>query len=133
MTAFVRTALRASGITTADKHAAESVLGPRHALTRAVANQHAVAQQTAVASLALVASATGLALHLGLAAYVVGAAALVVVALIVAWTVAHRIARERAQDLIADGADGVVLTVVARERRRLASRKVRETLAHSLE
>jgi hypothetical protein len=133
MTAFVRTAIRASGITAADARAAESVLGQRHALTRAVANQHAVAQQSAVATLALVAGAAGITLHLGLAPYVVGAAALVMLGLVLAWAVAHRIARERAQDLIADGADSVVLTVVARERRRLASLEVREAFAHSLE
>jgi hypothetical protein len=55
------------------------------------------------------------------------------VAFVLMWAVARKIARERAQDLIAAGDDSVVLSVVARERRRLGSRKERERLAKSLE
>ena len=56
----------------------------------------------------------------------------VAVAFVVLWLVVRSVAREQAQGLIAAGADSVVLDVVARERRRLASRGEREALARSL-
>ena len=133
MTAYVRQAARAAGLTADDTRAAESVLGRGHLLTRAVANQHTVAQQSLVAGIALVVGGAGVLLHLGVAPLFVGAAAVVVVAFGLAWAVTHRIARERAQDLIASGGDSVVLSVVARERHRLASPREREQLARSLE
>jgi hypothetical protein len=133
MTSFLRHSARSLGITAEEKRAAESVLGPDHGLTRAVANQHTIALQSLVAALAVAAGATGLLLDLGLAHVVVGAAVVVVAAFVVALGVARRIVRDRAQALIAAGDNGVVLSVVARERRRLASRQERERLACSLE
>jgi len=121
------------GLTPDDKRAAESVLGRGHRLTRAVANLHTVARQSLVAALSLVVGVPCVLLHLGLAPLFVGAALLVVVAFALAWAVMHRIARERAQELIANGRDVVVLSVVAREHRRLASLDEREQLARSLE
>jgi hypothetical protein len=133
MTVFMRHIARAAGLTAADKRAAESVLGRGHRLTRAVANQHTTAQQSLVAGLAVAGGGTGLPLHLGLARLFVEAAVVVGIAFVFVWAVTHRIVRERAQELIADGGDGVVLSVIARERRRLGSVRVREQLARSLE
>src|SRR4029453_16668622 len=54
---------------------------------------------------------------------------------VVAWALKRRAVRERVRDLIATGddADSIVLSIVARERRHLLSRKERERLAQSLE
>jgi len=133
MTVYVRHALRALGLPPDDRRAAESTLGRRHRLTRTVANLHTVARQSLVAiSVALLAGGT-LILHLGFARLFVGAALVVGVAFALAWAVTYRIARERAQELIASGGGEVAVSVVARERRRLASPRARERLARSLE
>lgn len=133
MISFLRHAARSTGLTAADKRAAESVLGRSHGLTRAVSDQHTLATQTVVAVLAVAAGALGVFLHFHIAVLVLGAGVVVGAAFVLAWVVARKIARERAQDLIATGDDGVVLSVLARERRRLASRKERERLARSIE
>ena len=133
MTSFIRHAVRSTGLTAHDTHAAEAVLGHEHALTRAVSNQHSLALQSLVASLAVVAGAAAVLAHVGDASLALGVAMAVAVAFAVLWLVVRSIAREHAQSLIAVGADGVVLDVVARERRRLASRGEREALARSLE
>jgi hypothetical protein len=133
MTSFLRYAARSTGLTAADKHAAESVLGRDHRLTRAVSSQHTLALQSTVAGLAVLAGGAGLLLHLGIATLVVVVGTLVAVAFVLAWAVTRSVTRERAQDLIAAGDDSVVVSVLARERRRLASRRERERLARSLE
>ena len=133
MTSFLRHAARSIGLTAADKRAAESLLGHGDRLTRAVSTQHTLALQSVVAALTVVAAALAVLLHLASAALVLGVCAAVALAFAVAWAVAHRRAHERAQDLIAAGRDGVDLSVVAHERRRLASRRRRERLARSLE
>ena len=133
MTSFLRHAARSSGLAATETRAAESVLGRGHRLTRAISNQHTLALQSVVAALAIVIGALGLAAHVRHATLIVGIAVFVSVGFVLMWVVARMIARERAQDLIAAGADGVVLSVVARERRRLASPKERERLARSLE
>ncbi len=121
------------GLTAADKHAAESVLGRDHRLTQAVSYQHTLALQSAVAGLAVLAGGAGLLLDLGVATLVVVVGTVVAALFVLAWAVTRRIARERAQDLIAAGDDSVVVSVLARERRRLTSRREREQLASSLE
>jgi hypothetical protein len=133
MTSFLRHAARSTGLTAADKQAAESILGRSHRLTRAVSNQHTLALQSVVAALAAVAGSLALAVHAHRGTLLVVVAAVVATAFVLMWAVARKIARERAQELIAAGDDGVVLSVVARERRRLGSRKERERLAKSLE
>jgi hypothetical protein len=133
MTSFLRHTARSIGLTAADKRAAESVLGRDHRLTRAVSYQHTLALQSTVAAFAVLAGGAGLLLHLGIATLVVIAAAVVAVFFVLAWAVTRRVTRERAQDLIAAGNDSVVVSVLARERRHLASRKERERLARSLE
>lgn len=133
MTADVRSALRAFGLTADDQRVAETVLGRGHRLTRAVANQHVLARQAIVALGALVFCASAPFLDLRLAPVVVVAAVLVVVLFVLGWAVAHRVARERAQELIATGGGVLAVSVVARESRRLASRREREHLARSLE
>jgi hypothetical protein len=108
------------------------VLGREHGLTRAVSNQHSLALQSLVASLAVVAGTAAVLAHVGRAPLALGVAVTVAVAFVVLWLVVRSVAREQAQSLIAAGADCVVLDVVARERRRLASRGEREALARSL-
>ena len=131
MTSFIRHAVRSTGLTAHDTHAAEAVLGREHALTRAVSNQHTLALQSLVASLAVVAGPRRSRTR-RTCATCPGIALAVAVAFVVLWLVVRSVAREHAQSLIAAGADGVVLNVVARERRRLASRGEREALARSL-
>jgi hypothetical protein len=133
MTSFLRHAARSTGLTAADKHAAESVLGRDHRLTRAVSCQHTLALQSAVAGLAVLAGGPGLLFDLGVATLVVVVGTVVAVFFVLAWGVTRSVTRERAQDLIAAGNDSVVVSVLARERRRLTSRKERERLASSLE
>ena len=133
MTSLLRHAARSSGLTAADKRTAESVLGRGHRLTRALSNLHTLALQMIVATLAMVAGAFALFVHLRHGGLLLGVASAVAVAFVLAWIVANRIARERAEDLVAAGNDSVVLPVIARVRRRLASRKQRESLARSLE
>jgi hypothetical protein len=133
MTSFLRHAARSTGLTAADKHAAESVLGRDHRLTRAVSYQHTLALQSTVAALAALAGGAGLLRDLGVATLVVVVGTVVAAFFLLAWAVTRRVTRERAQDLIAAGDDSVVVSVLARERRRLTSRKERERLASSLE
>src|SRR5262249_41136336 len=130
---FLRRAARFTGLTAAEKHASEAVLGRAHRLTRALSNLHTLALQAIVASFALVVGALALAVHVRHAGLILGVSCAVTLAFVCAWIVARQVARERAEDLIAAGDDGVVLPVVARERRRLSSRKARESLARSLE
>jgi hypothetical protein len=133
MTSSLRHAVQSTGLSAADKRASESVLGRSHRLTRALSNTHTLAWQAIVAGLAVAAAAVALDARLTHAGLALGVATAVAVAFLLAWLVAWRVARERAQDLIAAGSDSVVLSVVARERRRLASRKERERVARSLE
>jgi hypothetical protein len=133
MTSFLRQAARSTGLTAADKHAAESVLGRGHRLTRAISNLHALAVQVIVAALATLAGAAALIGHVRHSGLLFGVALAVSVAFALAWILAARVARERAEDLVAAGDDSVVLPVLARVRRRLATKKQREALAHSLE
>lgn len=133
MTSFLRHAARSTGLSAADKNAAESVLGRGHRLTKAVSNQHTLAIQSIVAALAIAVGSSGVLLGVPRATLVLVAAAVVGVAFALMWTIARTIARERAQALIAAGDDSNVVSVLARERRRLTSRKERERLARSLE
>lgn len=133
MTSFLRRAARRAGLSTADERAAESVLGRGHALTRAVANQHTLALQSAVAALAVAASTVGELAHMRHATLVVFVAGGICAAFVVAWALTRQTVGDRARDLIAAGHENVVLAVVARERRRLASRRERERLALALE
>jgi len=133
MTSYLRDTARSLGLTAADKHAAESVLGREHRLTRAVSYQHTLALQSTVAGLAALSGGAGLLLDFGVATLLVVVGTVVAMSFVVAWAVTRRVTRERAQDLIAVGDDSVVVSVLARERRRLTSRKERERLASSLE
>ncbi len=133
MTAYVRSALQAFGLTGDDQRAAETVLGRGHRLTRAVAHQHVLARQTIGALAALVVCAAAVVLHLELAPVIVAAAVVVALLFILGWLVAHHVARERARDLLATGGNVLAVSVVARESRRLASRRERESLARSIE
>jgi hypothetical protein len=72
-------------------------------------------------------------LHVAHALVVAGSAAIVGAVLVLAWAVRRETVRERVQELIATGDQSVVIPIVVRERRRLASRKERERVARSLE
>lgn len=133
MTSFLRHAFRSSGLTAADKCAAESVLGRGHRLTRALSGTHTLALQSIVAAFAVLASVAALRAHLSHTVLALVVASVVAGAFVLAWLVAWHVTRARVQDLIASGDDSVVLPVVARERRRLASRKERERVARSLD
>jgi hypothetical protein len=133
MASSFRRAVQAAGITADDQHAAESVLGRRHRLARAIATQHTLALQSCVAVLVIAAAGIGLAFDAPLAGLVVAVAAATSVVYVLAWMLTRQVARNRAHDLIADGRDDLVISVVTREQRRLASRKERERLARSLE
>jgi hypothetical protein len=133
MTNRLRQIARSLGLTTAERRDAESALGPAHRLTRALSHAHTLAVQSVTAVLALLACGFAFVAHLHEASLVLVAASVVALAFVVAWFAARRVARDRAQELIADGSDDVALSVVADERRRLSSRKQRERFARSLE
>jgi len=133
VTSLLKHAARTTGLTSADKRAAERLLGHRHKLTRALATEHSLAVQSLVAVIAVVVSGIGVVLGVGGASLVAVAAAIVGAAFVLGWSITLHMVRERAQDLIAISDEGVLVPVVARERRRLGSRKERERLAKSLE
>ena len=116
-----------------EQRAADVMLGERHPLARALARVRTVSRQ-AVAVLALLpGSLAATVAGIGVAPLFLASTALVAVAYLVAWLTARRALLDRTQDVIARGEDPRSLGVVARERRRLVSRRVRERLARSLE
>lgn len=121
------------GLSSEDEQRATSILGRSHPLTRAVSLQRTLVTQVLV---------TGAALALGLAAWLtvvpaasieVAAAVPVELGLVVAWLWVRGRVRERSESLIASGDDIHEIPVIGRERGRLGSRRVRESLARSLE
>lgn len=116
-----------------EEKAARAVLGPEHPLSRAVSFQRTVAIQALAATIPIGLGVVGVLSGVGRASLVLGAACVVEVALLVASLGARGTTSGRAQELIAAGDDAVVLPMVARERRRLAARRERESLARSLE
>jgi len=75
----------------------------------------------------------GMLRHVATAPVVLAATVTVDIVLSAAALFVRRLTNDRVRELIAAGDDGVVLAVVASERRRLASRKERAKLACSLE
>jgi hypothetical protein len=133
MTVSIRRAARAAGLTDADQRAAESALGRSHQLTKAVANRHTLALQSSIAALPAAVALIGLLVHAPHATLVLSVGAVTCGAFVVAWAVTGRVARQRADDLIADGNACAVIPIVEHEERRLGSRVERERLARSLE
>jgi len=124
---------RALALATEDLAAAEHALGPAHPLTRGLARRHKLAGQLVVVAVPFLLGLIGLLLHHRHATPVLGASYLVVLGLLAAIVTVRHSVRDCVQTLIAEGTHGVFLQVVGRERRRLASPKVREELARSLE
>jgi hypothetical protein len=133
MAAFLTRGVRLLKLTADEAKAAERVLGPDHPLARALSFQHTLAIQSLVASIAVLLAVAGVVWRIDLAPVAVAAACSVALALGVAVLCTRQVTRDRAQTLIAKGDDGIVLQVVRKERRRLATLKVREELARSLE
>jgi hypothetical protein len=124
---------RALGLTSEDLEPAEQALGRAHPLTCGLARQHRLAVQVLVATVPLVLGVTGVLFQREQATPVLGASSVVVLGLLAAFVMARHGVRDCVQTLIAEGTQGVFLQVVRRERRRLASPKVREHFARSLE
>lgn len=133
MTALLGRTARVLKLSSDEERAAESLLGRDHALARAISLQRTLAIQSLVVLVPVLLGSVGVLRHVEGAAVVLAAAGVVALALAVAAVWARRLTRDRARDLVAEGGDQTVLAAVVRERRRLASREVRESLARSLE
>jgi hypothetical protein len=110
----------------------QAVLGADHPFARALDLVGVLRRQIAVTTLALVAVAVGLLVRIdwALPALTIGLVVELVLALGLAIAVSD--ARERVRDLVIQGAE-VDVPAVARERRRLQSKRQRYALARSLE
>lgn len=116
-----------------EQRTARALLGDRHPLARALARQRGVARQTLVAAAPLPGAVVATALGVRVAPLFLGVSVLVAFVYLCASLVNQRTLRDRAQDLIAGGEGSDAVEAVARERRRLVSRRERERLARSLE
>ena len=123
-----------SSFSQCEEEVAAAAFGRSHPLVGALASRRARARQLAVTAAVLVfALVTMLGRHAGLGREVFGAATVVALPLAFGlWSARSRV-REQARELIADGRSEPFVPVVADERRRLASRRLREHLARSLE
>ena len=133
MTSFPGRAARRAGLSGEDARIAVSALGRDHPLAHALSLQHAVARQLLVASMALVIAGAAAGARLDLGWILLGAAGFVCLVLTAGYAATRQLVRIRVRSLLADGQGSVLLPVVSRERRRLASRAERERLARSLE
>ena len=133
MSVFPRRIATSLGISSEDEQTATSILGRGHPLTRAVSLQRTLVSQVLVTSGALVLGIAGWLTVVPAASLEVAAALLVELVLLLAWLCVRGRIRERSESLIASGEDVQQIPVVGRERGRLGSRRVRESLARSLE
>jgi hypothetical protein len=116
-----------------DVNAAANVLGSRHPLARSLALRRSLFVQLGTTFFAVSLACAGLAAHLPSAGLVLGASLLVALVLFGAAVLTTQVTRERARELIANAEEAYDLAPVRDERRRLASRRVRESLARALE
>ena len=130
---LVRRTGRALWLTSGETAAAEQTLGDDHALTRALARRHTIAIQLLAASIPFALGVAGVLLHHEEAKAVLAASSVVILGLLAAIAVVRQLLRDCVQALIAEGSEGAFIPIVRRERRRLASSKVREQLARTLE
>ena len=121
------------GLSSEDEQKATSILGQGHPLTRAVSLQRTLVTQGLVTGGALVLGLAGWLTVVPAAWLEVAAAVLVELVLVLAWLCVRGRVRERSESLIASGDDIHEIPVIGRERGRLGSRRVRESLARSLE
>ncbi|HET7745337.1 MAG TPA: hypothetical protein VFK76_11420 [Gaiellaceae bacterium] len=111
-----------------------TAFGPEHPFTRAVARQRTVAFQIVATAIVVSLGVAGVVTRPGGdATMVLVVGSLVGAALVLYSLSARTVVRENADELIAEGRDGVSVEVLAHERRRLSSRALRESLARSLE
>jgi hypothetical protein len=130
--ALLKRSARALWLTSSDETLVRSHLGGQHPLTRIVAVQRVISAQVVVAALAVFAGLVGLALDVHGAVLALATSSVVAIAFGSAWMSARRVAYDRTVQAIAAD-EGTLIPLVARERRRLASREQRERLARSLE
>lgn len=116
-----------------DERAAASVLGRGEMLVRLLARRRRRAEQLAVTLVPIALGLVGTVRGVETAPTVLGASALVAGALAASILFATFQLRDRAQEVIAAGYERVPVSVVRDERRRLLSRKRRESMARSLE
>ena len=116
-----------------EDRAASAALGPGEALARLLRAQRVLAWQALMTGVPGVMGVIGTLRGSERAPFLLGSAALVLLALVIALTVTRHLTRERALQLIATGADDVLVECVTRERDRLCSRKERDRLARSFE
>jgi len=114
--------------------AVRTAFGADHPFTRAVARQRTVSLQIVATAIVLGLGVAGVVDRAGGGALVVLVVAGLVAAALVLYSLSTRtVVRENADELIAEGRDSPGVKVLAQERRRLASRSERESLARSLE
>jgi hypothetical protein len=133
MSVFPRRIATSLGLSSEDEHKATSILGQGHPLTRAVSLQRTLVTQALVTGGALVLGLAGWLTVVPAASLEVAAALLVELFLVLAWLCVRARVRARSESLIASGDDVRQIPVIGRERGRLGSRRVRESLARSLE
>ena len=109
------------------------MLGRGDLLVRLLARRRARLEQLAVTLVPIALGLAGTARGVDRAPTVLGAATIVALALAVALLLATLQLRDRAQEVIAAGFERVPVRVVRDERRRLLSRRTRESIARSLE
>jgi hypothetical protein len=116
-----------------EENAVRSAYGPEHPFARAITRQRTVALQLVATLIAVGFGVAGVVEGTSDARIVLGVAGAVGV-LLVLYAVSMRTSvRVRADELIAEGREDEAVQVLALERRRLASRALRERLARSLE
>jgi hypothetical protein len=116
-----------------DENAAAAIVGGDHGLVRALMYRRSFARQALVPSMPIALGIAGTVRHGAAAPVVLAASGVVELVLAASVLFACKLVRERAQALIAEGAEDLALRVIAEERQRLLSDKERERLAHSLE
>ena len=133
MTVFPRRIATSLGLSSEDEQKATSILGRGHPLTRAVSLQRTLVTQVLVTGGALVLGLVGWLTVLPAASLEVAAAVVVELMLVLGFLCVRGRVRARSESLIASGEDVQGIPVIGRERGRLGSRRVRESLARSLE
>jgi hypothetical protein len=133
MSVFPRRIAILLGLSSDDERRAASILGQGHPLTRAVSLQRTFITQAVVTAGALVLGVAGWLAGIPGASLEVAIAVPVELALVLAWMCVRGRVRGRTETLIAAGEDVHGIPVVGRERGRLGSHRVRESLARSLE
>jgi hypothetical protein len=116
-----------------EERAAASMLGSDDLLVRLLARRRRRAEQLVVTLVPIALGLIGIARDSESAPLVLGAAAVVAVGLALSIAFAGLQLRDRAQEVIAAGYERIPVRAVREERRRLLSRRTRESIARSLE